>query len=128
MFNTCLKTGILLHKSFKPLGGSGSFKKAKSFPTSRSASTESCPIPKATRLGVPNKFANTGISEPLGFSKRIAGPPARSVLSAISVISSSVSISIDTRFNSPIFSNWSIKSRRSLYFIHTPEKRAYASA
>ena len=120
MLRTCLNTGILLHKSFKPLGGSGSLRKARSLPTSRRASTDSWPMPNATRFGVPNKLAKTGIVDPLGFSNKIAGPPALSVRSAISVISSSVSISIETLFSSPIFSSWAMKSLRSLYFIWSP--------
>jgi transcription termination factor Rho len=44
-------------------------------------------------------------------------PPARSVRSQISVISRLGSTSTEMRFSSPSFSNWSMKSRRSLYFI-----------
>ncbi len=61
MFNTCLKIGIFCHASFIPLGGSGSFRNASNSPTPRSASTDSSPMPIATRSAVPNKFAKTGI-------------------------------------------------------------------
>ena len=53
-----------------------------SLPTSRSAVTDSCPIPKATRRGVQKRLASTGIECPFGFSNRIAGPPARYIINA----------------------------------------------
>ena len=87
IFNTCLYCGNVCHNSLKPFGGSGSFKNANNFPTSRNADTSSCPIPNATRFGVPNKLHSTGISKPFGFSNSRAGPPARKVRSEISVIS-----------------------------------------
>ncbi len=114
---TFLNTGSFSHASFMPLGGSGSFKKASNLPTSRKASTESSPIPIATRFGVPNKFNKAGTSDPLGFSNNNAGPPARNTRSAISVISRAGSTSVLIRFNSPCFSKPSIKSRKSVYFI-----------
>ena len=44
-------------------------------------------MPMATRRGVPNKFASTGMVWPLGRSNRIAGPPRFKTRSQISVIS-----------------------------------------
>ena len=117
MLSTCFNTGNLSHASFNPFGGSGSFKAASSSPTSRNADTDSCPIPMATRRGVPNRFPRTGILCPLGFSNRMAGPPAFSTRSQISVISRCGSISVVMRFNSPWLSSFARKSRRSLYFI-----------
>ena len=119
--NTFLNIGSLDHASFRPLGGSGSFKNANNLPTSRSASTLDSPMPMATRFGVPNKFASTGTSEPTGFSNNRAGPPARRVRSQISVISSLGSTGMLMRFSSPCFSSWSMKSRKSLYFIFDRE-------
>ena len=49
IFNTCLNCGSLSNRSRNPFGGSGSFRKASSLPTSRNAVTSSCPIPSATR-------------------------------------------------------------------------------
>ena len=48
-------------ESFRPLGGSGSFKLASICPISRSSFTSSAPIAIATRLGVPNRFVKTEI-------------------------------------------------------------------
>ena len=94
MLSTCFSTGSLSQASFSPLGGSGSFRYASSLPTSRSAATDSSPMPSATRRGVPNRFASTGMrarpctpSKPLGRSNRMAGPPALSTRSHTSVIS-----------------------------------------
>ena len=61
MFNTCLNCGSLSNRSRKPFGGSGSFRKASNLPTSRNAVTSSCPIPNATRRGVPNRLHSTGM-------------------------------------------------------------------
>ena len=36
--------------------------------------TSSCPMPHATRCGVPNRLANNGRREPFGFSNSNAGP------------------------------------------------------
>ena len=117
MFSTCLNWGSLSKRSRKPFGGSGSFRKASNFPTSRRALTSSCPIPNATRRGVPNKLHSTGIVYPFGFSNSNAGPPARRVRSAISVISRWGSTGNVMRFNSPCCSSSVRKSRRSWYFM-----------
>lgn len=47
--------------SFRPLGGSGSLRLARTRPISRNSLTSSAPMPKATRRGVPNRLARTGI-------------------------------------------------------------------
>ena len=52
---------LLSNRSRKPFGGSGSFRNANNLPTSRSAETSSCPMPIATRFGVPNRLHSTGI-------------------------------------------------------------------
>ncbi len=114
--STFLYLGRVLMASLIPLGGSGSFKKASSLPTSAKASVLSSPMPRATRLGVPNKLPSKGISL-FGFSNNNAGPPARKVRSQISVISRFGSTSTDTRLSSLWLSNPSMKSRRSLYCI-----------
>ena len=93
----------------------GSFRKASSLPISRSRAGSSSPMPRATRLTVPNRFANTGIECPFGFSNSSAGPPARSTRSPISVISSFGSTSAPMRLSSPRASSWAMKSRRSAY-------------
>ena len=62
---------------------------------------ESAPIPRATRRGVPNRLPSTGIEWPVTFSNRMAGPPALSTRSQISVISSCGDTAAATRFNSP---------------------------
>ena len=78
--------------SFKPLGGSGSFKLANIAPISRNFAVSLAPIPNATRSVVPNKFAKTGkrYFSPFcrtGLSNNKAAPPCRNTRSAISVIS-----------------------------------------
>ncbi len=65
MSSTLRNTGSLSQASFMPLGGSGSFSCASSSPTSRSAATDSSPMPSATRSGVPNRLPSTGMSMPL---------------------------------------------------------------
>ena len=102
--------------SRNPCGGSGSFRNASSLPTSRSASTDSAPMPSATRFAVPNRLPSTGIAWPFGRSNNTAGPPALRTRSQISVISSRGSTSTATRFSSPMRSSWATKSRRSRYF------------
>lgn len=125
--NTCLSIGHFSHASFSPLGGSGSFRKASNLPTSRSALTFSSPIPSATRRGVPNRLASTGILCPATFSNRIAGPCARNTRSQISVISRWVETGALTRLSSPIVSSCAMKSRRSLYFIgYTPTVKSHS--
>jgi hypothetical protein len=74
-------------------------------------------MPMATRSGVPNRLASTGMAWPFGFSNSRAGPPARSTRSAISVISSTGSTSTAMRLSWPMASSWRTKSRRSAYFI-----------
>src|SRR4030066_107926 len=117
MLSTCLKVGSFSHRSLKPFGGSGSFRYASSRPMSRKAATDSAPIPRATRSGVPNRLPCTGIVWPLGFSNSSAGPLARRVRSQISVISRCGSICWVMRLSSPRASSWARKSRRSEYFI-----------
>ena len=114
MVSNFFSKGALSTRSLNPLGGSGWRRYASSSPTSRKAATDSSPIPKATRLGVPNRLASTGTSKPLGFSKSSAGPPPRSVLSAISVISRLGSTSTAMRTKSPRRSNSAMNSRRSI--------------
>ncbi len=87
MLITCLKIGSLSQASRKPLGGSGSLRKASSSPTPRNASTDSWPMPMATRFGVPKRLPSSGMEWPLTFSNSSAGPPTRRVRSQISVIS-----------------------------------------
>src|SRR5512139_2738303 len=74
-------------------------------------------MPSATRRGVPNRLANTGILLPTTFSNSNAGPCARNTRSQISVISRCVDTGAEMRFSSPICSSCAMKSRRSLYFI-----------
>ena len=122
---TCMNTGrVFCHASFRPFGGSGSLRNARSLPTSRKASTDSSPIASATRSGVPKRFPSTGMrgrpsapSKPFGFSNSSAGPAVLSTRSQISVISSRGSTSTATRLSSPRRSSWTRKSRRSAYFI-----------
>ena len=101
---TCLNFGTLSSASLKFSGGSGSRKKARNSPTSVSALTLSCPIPIATRSGVPKRLVSTGISKPVGFSNNSAGPFFRKVRSLISVISSTGSIAWPIRLSSPFSS------------------------
>ena len=61
---------------------------------SRKASTDSAPMPSATRSGVPNRLPSTGMLWPFGFSNSSAGPLARRVRSQISVISRCGSIAL----------------------------------
>ena len=119
MVSTCFSRGSFSQASLKPLGGSGSLSMASTWPTSRnflsaSASVATfCPMPSATRRTVPNRLPSTGVSKPVGFSNRTAGPPCRSTRSQISVISRWGLTGVVTRFSSPIFSSWLMKSRRS---------------
>ena len=84
-------------------------------------------MPMATRSGVPNKLASTGVSNPFGFSNKMAGPPARKVRSQISVISRLGSTSCATRTSSFLASSCFIKSRKSLYFIVTCQTNKLAT-
>ena len=117
---TFLKIGSLLQASFSPFGGSGSLRKASSLPISRSSETSSAPIPRATRLGVPNRLPSTGTSKPVGFSNSSAGPPLRRVRSQISVISRTGDTGVWMRLSSPRFSSSRMKSRRSRYCMQEP--------
>ena len=89
-----LSIDTLAKASRKPFGASGSRNEASSSPISRKALTFSAPMPRATRVGVPNKLASTGIEAGLplcmAFSNSSAGPSALSTRSEISVISSEV--------------------------------------
>ena len=123
MASTLRKIGSLLQASFRPLGGSGSLRKASSLPISRSSLTSSAPMPKATRLGVPNRLPSTGMSKPVGFSNSSAGPPLRRVRSQISVISSTGETGALIRLSSPRCSRPRIKSRRSRYCMLEPHLR-----
>ncbi len=115
---TCMNTGrVFCQASFRLRGGSGSLRKASSLPISRSASTESSPIPIATRRGVPNRLPRTGVEWPRGFSNSSAGPAFFRTRSQISVISRRGSTSAPMRFNSPRLSSCAMKSRRSVYFM-----------
>src|SRR2546430_1656745 len=119
---TCLPIGIQRSSTSRnPLGGSGSLRNARSFPTSRSVSRGSTPISppmaRATRRVVPNRLPSTGITWPLGFSNSRAGPPALSTRSQTSVISSFGSTSARTLLSSPARSSSDRKSRRSRYLI-----------
>src|SRR5258706_774668 len=117
MLSTCFKSGSLSQRSRHPRGGSGSLSNASRRPISRSSCTSLFPMPRATRNGVPNKLASTGIRNPAGRSNKSAGPPRLSTRSQISVISRRGAISTATRFSSPGCSGWAMKSRRSRYFI-----------
>src|SRR3989338_389405 len=123
MESTCFNIGHFSQASFSPLGGSGSFRNASSLPTSRNAWVLSSPIPNATRRGVPNRLARTGMLCPAGFSNSNAGPCARSTRSHISVISRCGETGAETRLSSPSFSSCAMKSRRFLYFIAPPHRR-----
>src|SRR6266513_3370699 len=119
---TCLPIGIQRSSTSRnPLGGSGSLRNARSFPTSRSVSRGSTPISppmaRATRRVVSNRLPSTGITWPLGFSNSRAGPPALSARSQTSVISSFGSTSARTLLSSPASSSSDRKSRRSRYLI-----------
>src|SRR2546423_6873943 len=125
---TCLPIGIQRSSTSRnPLGGSGSLRNARSFPTSRSVSRGSAPISppmaRATRRVVPNRLPSTGITWPLGFSNNRAGPPALSTRSHTSVISSFGSTSARTRFSSPARSSCDTKSRRSRYLTSLGDRR-----
>ena len=62
-------------------GGSGSRSAASNAPNWRRPSAPPTPIPRATRLGVPNRLARTFASKPVGFSnkQRRTLPPQRNV-------------------------------------------------
>src|SRR5882672_5008331 len=130
---TCLPIGIQRSTTSRnPLGGSGSLRNARSFPTSRSASRgsapASAPMASATRRVVPNRLPSTGITWPLGFSNNRAGPPALSTRSQTSVISSFGSTSARTRFSSPVRSSCDRKSRRSRYLISPADRYRVGAA
>src|SRR6267378_816140 len=130
---TCLPIGIQRSTTSRnPLGGSGSLRNARSFPTSRSASRgsapASAPMASATRRVVPNKLPSTGITWPLGFSNNRAGPPALSTRSQTSVISSFGSTSARTRVSSPARSSCDRKSRRSRYLISPADRYRIGAA
>jgi len=120
MSSTFLKIGRDFHASFRPLGGSGSLRKASRRPISRRSSSDSPPMPSATRSTVPNRLASTGVSWPLGFSNSRAGPPARRTRSAISVISSLGSTSVLMRLSRPRCSRSAMNSRRSAWGMGCP--------
>ena len=65
------------------------------------------------RRSVPNWLISSGCSEPLTFSNSSAGPPALTVRSLISVISSTGSTSAPMRTSSPSRSRSAIHARRS---------------
>ena len=77
------------------------------------AAGSSTPIASATRRTVPNRLPSTGIECPAGRSNRIAGPPARSTRSQISVISSRGDTLAATRLSSPSASSRDRNSLRS---------------
>ena len=99
----------LASASRRPLGASGSRSEASSSPMSRRALTSSAPMPRATRAGVPNRLASTGIcaGRPscCAFSNSRAGPEARSTRSEISVISRRVETGAAMRLSSPMRSS-----------------------
>ena len=103
-----------------PWGGEGSRSEASSSPVSRSAETSSAPMPQATRWGVPNRLASTGVAQGCpaccGCSNSRAGPAIRSTRSLISVISRAVETGCAMRLSWPWRSSWAMKSRRSRYF------------
>jgi hypothetical protein len=121
MESTVPARGSRLKASFRPRGGSGWRRKARSSPTSRS----SAPVvrglppsvtPMATRFTVPNRLARQGMSDfvpsaLMTFSNSTAGPPVASSRVQISVISSSVETGSVTRTSSPDFSRSAMKSR-----------------
>ena len=117
MSRTRLKIGSDFQASRIPLGGSGALRNASSRPISRRASVESAPIASATRRGVPNRFASTGMSWFAGYSNSSAGPAARSVRSQTSVISRYGSMGLVMRLSSPCGSRAARNERRSSYFI-----------
>ena len=83
--------------------------------SSLAATSSSRSTPKAMhmRFSVPNWLMRSGCCEPLGFSKRSAGPPDFTTRSVISVISRSGSTSAEMRCSSPSRSRSAIQSRRS---------------
>ena len=110
---TCLPSGIQRSiTSRKPFGGSGSLRKASSLPISRRLSTESAPMPSATRCGVPNRLPSTGMVWPVGRSNSSAGPPAEHAVADLGHLEARVDLA-RTRFSSPAASSWAMKSRRS---------------
>ena len=117
MLSTLRNIGSFSQASRMPLGGSGSLRKASSSPSSRSSSTDSRPMPSATRRSVPNRLPSTGVPKPTGFSNSSAGPPARRVRSQISVISRFGFTGAVMRLSSPSCSSCCRKSRRSRYFM-----------
>ena len=76
--------------SFNPRTGAGARSSARNSPRSRTAAGAT-PSPAATRSGVPNRFATTGMAEVsvpcIAVSNRRMGPPARSICCWIAAIS-----------------------------------------
>ena len=89
-------------KSLKSFGGSGSFRRASTWPILRNSLTSSAPMPSATRRVVPNRLPSTGMSYPVGLLNSKAGPPARKVRSHTSVISKIGEIGVEIGLSSPI--------------------------
>ena len=101
------------HRSFMPRGGSGSFSAASTSPKARISGKPATPRARATRCGVPNKLASTGMVWPVGFSNNSAGPPERSTRSARAVISRWGETGALMRRSSPWLCSCAMKSRRS---------------
>ena len=118
MSRTRLKIGSDFQASRIPLGGSGALRNASSRPISRRAPVESAPIASATRRGVPNRFASTGMSWFAGYSNSSAGPAARSVRSHTSVISRYGSMGLVMRLSSPCGSRAAERARREIVVLH----------
>jgi hypothetical protein len=114
--------GSMSQASFRPRGGSGLRRKARSSPTSRRSaavvrSRPSRVTPMATRFTVPNRLTRQGMAEGwpsarMTFSKITAGPPWASRRRWISVISRTVETGSTTRTSSPAASSLAMNSRR----------------
>ncbi len=113
MFHRVLSRLLMPTISLKPLGASGSLSEASSSPKGRSPAMLSTPMARATRSGVPNRLASTGMVWPVGLSNSSAGPPARSTRSASAVISRWGETGSAMRRRSPLCSSWARKLRRS---------------
>ena len=61
MSHSALAICSSLPASFRPRGGSGSFRLASMRPMSRRSPTDSLPMPRATRSGVPNRLVKHGM-------------------------------------------------------------------
>jgi hypothetical protein len=118
MSHTALAMCSSLPASFRPLGGSGSFRRQQPAHVAQlghdsAPHAQGHPPRGAEQVDQAPEFCN-----PVGCVNKTAGPPARSSWSPIAVISSLRRHRIGRVFAArPSLSSWARKSRRSRYFI-----------